>query len=69
MNVDNYYENEELLNNDIVFQPKNIIKDQLSKDDIQILHDLERKNKITYNDGYVSEFLKCRNNPLKLQER
>lgn len=65
MNVDNYYENEEiLLNNDIVFQPKNIIKDQLSKDDIQILHDLERKNKITYNDGYVSEFLKCRNNPL-----
>lgn len=44
------------------FEPKIVGRDTLSSDDISILHDLERKNNITYNDTYVSEFLKCRNN-------
>lgn len=37
-------------------------KTELSRDDISILQQLEKKNKIDFNDGYVSEFLKCRNN-------
>jgi len=45
------------------FNVRNIGKESLSKDDISILHDLERQNQIVYNDHYVSEFLKCRNNP------
>lgn len=44
------------------FEPKIVGRDKLSQDDISILHDLERNNNITYNDTYVSEFLKCRNN-------
>lgn len=49
---------------DTEFNPKPIIKNELSKDDIKILHNLEKQNKLTYNDNYVSEFLKCRSNPL-----
>lgn len=37
-------------------------KDALSKDDISILHNLEKHNNINYEDSYVNEFLRCRNN-------
>lgn len=43
-------------------QIRSIGKNELSRDDISILHELEKKNQITYKDTYVSEFLKCRNN-------
>lgn len=51
-------------NIDNKFSPKKISKTELTQDDIILLHDLEKKNKIIYNDSYVSEFLKCRSNPL-----
>lgn len=41
---------------------RSIGKNELSRDDISILHKLEKKNNITYQDNYVSEFLKCRSN-------
>lgn len=44
------------------FHTHNIGKSQLSGDDISLLQELEKKNKIDYNDSFVSEFLKCRNN-------
>ena len=37
-------------------------KNELSKADVSVLQELEKKNNITYQDSYVSEFLKCRNN-------
>ena len=46
------------------FQTRTIGKNELSRDDISILHELERKNNITYQENYVSEFLRCRNNIL-----
>lgn len=49
---------------DTDFEPTPIIPNQLSKEDQKILGNLERKNKIAYNDYYVSEFLRCRSNPL-----
>lgn len=49
---------------DLEFKPINVGTKTLSKDDINILQDLEKKNNFVYNDTYVSEFLKCRNSPL-----
>jgi len=39
-------------------------KNELNSNDISILHDLERRNQLVYQDDYVSEFLRCRNNIL-----
>ena len=47
-------------NNDVHLQT--IGKKELSKSDISILQKLEKQNKIDYEDTYISEFLKCRNN-------
>lgn len=49
---------------DLNFNPVNVSSHELSKDDKEILHNLEKKNKCTYNSGYVQEFLRCRSNPL-----
>lgn len=43
-------------------QLRSIGKTELSRDDISILQELEKKNKINYQDNYVSEFLRCRSN-------
>ena len=48
------------INNDVHLQE--IGKKNLSKNDISILQKLEKQNKIDYEDTYISEFLKCRNN-------
>lgn len=53
-------DNGSVINNDV--QLRDIGKTELSKSDISILHELEKQNKITYQDTYVSEFLRCRNN-------
>ena len=47
-------------NNDVHLQE--IGKKELSKNDISILQKLEKQNQIDYEDTYISEFLKCRNN-------
>lgn len=47
-------------NNDVHL--RNVGKKELTKDDVSILHELEKQNKIDYEDTYISEFLKCRNN-------
>ena len=47
-------------NNDVHL--RSIGKTELSKDDISILQQLEKQNKVDYEDTYISEFLKCRNN-------
>lgn len=49
---------------DTNFSPINVSTNELNIDDQKLLHSLEKKNKVTYNSGYVSEFLKCRANPL-----
>lgn len=52
------------LQEELRFSPKKISNDSLTSDDMSILSELERKNHFDYNDSYVSEFLKCRQNPL-----
>lgn len=47
-------------NNDVHLM--DIGKTELTKSDVSILQKLEKQNKIDYEDTYISEFLKCRNN-------
>ena len=47
---------------DTELELREVGRDKLSSSDTELLHQLERNNKIDYNESYVSEFLKCRNN-------